>query len=75
MSGHLPFGAQVILNGQYAERPAMPHEAETRPVTLGSRIRETAFLCRLRRHDLVALPVVVGVPWVPQNYFRLVTEK
>ena len=25
MSGHPPFGAQVILNGQYAERPAMPH--------------------------------------------------
>ena len=56
MSGHPPFGAQVILNGQYAERPTMPHEAETRPVTLGSRMRETAFLCRLRRHDLVACP-------------------
>jgi hypothetical protein len=25
MAGHAPFGAQVILNGQYAERPAMPH--------------------------------------------------
>ena len=25
MSGHPPFGAQVILNGQYAERPTMPH--------------------------------------------------
>jgi hypothetical protein len=25
MSGHPPFGAQVILNGQYAEQPAMPH--------------------------------------------------
>ena len=56
MSGHLPFGAQVILNGQYAERPAMPHEAETRPVALGSRMGETAFLCRLGRRDLVACP-------------------
>src|SRR5260370_283944 len=34
----------------------MPHEAEARPVTLGSRMLETAFLCRLRRHDLVACP-------------------
>jgi hypothetical protein len=25
MSGHPPFSAQVILNGQYAERPTMPH--------------------------------------------------
>ena len=56
MSGHPPFGAQVILNGQYAERPAMPHEAETRPVALGSRMRQTAFLCRLRCPDLVACP-------------------
>jgi len=55
MSGHPPFGAQVILNGQYAERPAMPHGAETRPVALGSGMRETAFLCRLRRPDLVAV--------------------
>ena len=61
MSGHPPFGAQVILNGQYAERPAMPHEAETRPVALGSRMRETAFLCRLRRPDLVACPLL----WCP----------
>ena len=51
-----PYPAKIWVNGQYAERPAMPHEAETRPVTLGSRIRETAFLCRLRRHDLVACP-------------------
>jgi len=34
----------------------MPHEAEARPVVFGSRIRETAFLCRLRRRDLVACP-------------------
>src|SRR6266568_3038947 len=34
----------------------MPHEAETRPVTVGSRMRETAFLCRLRRQNLVACP-------------------
>src|SRR5260370_31052260 len=34
----------------------MPDEAEARPVTLGSRMLETAFLCRLRRHDLVACP-------------------
>ena len=56
MAGHAPFAAQVILNGHYAEQPAMPHEAETRPVTLGSRMLETAYLCRLRRHDLVACP-------------------
>ena len=61
MAGHAPFGAQVLLNGQYAERPAMPHEAETRPVALGSRMRETAFLCRLRRPDLVACPSL----WCP----------
>src|SRR6266702_7589610 len=53
----LPLG----VLGQYAERPAMPHEAETRPVTLGSRMRETAFLCRLRRPDLVACPSL----WCP----------
>ena len=54
--GYFPYTGQIYLNGQYAERPAMPHEGETRPVALGSRIRETAFLCRLRRHDLVACP-------------------
>ena len=53
---YFPYPAKIWVNGQYAERPAMPHEAETRPVTVGSRIRETAFLCRLRRHDLVACP-------------------
>ena len=31
-----PYPAKIWLNGQYAERPAMPHEAETRPVALGS---------------------------------------
>ena len=51
-----PYPAKIWVNGQYAERPAMPHEAETRPVALGSRMRETAFLCRLRRPDLVACP-------------------
>jgi hypothetical protein len=51
--GYFPYTGQIYLNGQYAERPAMPHEAETRPVALGSRMRETAFLCRLGRHDLV----------------------
>ena len=50
--------------GQYAERPAMPHEAETRPVALGSRMRETAFLCRLGRHDLVACPLL----WVSVSH-------
>jgi site-specific recombinase XerD len=54
--GYFPFTGQIYLNGQYAERPAMPHEAETRPVALGSRMRETAYLCRLRRPDLVACP-------------------
>ena len=51
---YFPYPVKVWINGQYAERPAMPHEAETRPVALGSRMRETAFLCRLRRPDLVA---------------------
>ena len=54
--GYFPYTGQIYLNGQYAERPAMPHEAETRLVTLGSRMLETAYLCRLRRHDLVACP-------------------
>ena len=54
--GYFPYTGQIYLNGQYAEQPAMPHEAETRPVTLGSRVLETAYLCRLRRHDLVACP-------------------
>ena len=54
--GYFPYTGQIYLNGQYAEQPAMPHEAETRPVTLGSRMLETAYLCRLRRHDLVACP-------------------
>jgi hypothetical protein len=56
-----PYPAKIWVNGQYAERPAMPHEAETRPVALGSRMRETAFLCRLRRPDLVACPSL----WCP----------
>jgi hypothetical protein len=51
---YFPYTAKLCINGQYAERPAMPHEAETRPVALGCRMRETAFLCRLRRPDLVA---------------------
>jgi hypothetical protein len=51
---YFPYPAKIWVNGQYAERPAMPHEAETWPVALGSRMRETAFLCRLGRHDLVA---------------------
>ena len=55
-SSYFPYAAKLLINGQYAERPAMPHEAETRPVTLGSRMLETAYLCRLRRHDLVACP-------------------
>ena len=58
---YFPYPAKVWLNGQYAEQPAMPHEAETRPVALGSRMRETAFLCRLRRPDLVACPLL----WCP----------
>jgi hypothetical protein len=41
---YFPFNAKLCINGQYAERPAMPHEAETRLVTLGSRFREAAFL-------------------------------
>ena len=45
-STYFPFTAKLCINGKYAERPAMPHEAETRPVTLGSRIRETAFYVR-----------------------------
>ena len=53
---YFPYPAKIWVNGQYAEQPAMPHEAETRPVTLGSRMLETAYLCRLRRHDLVACP-------------------
>ena len=53
-SSYFPYGAKLLINGQYAERPAMPHKAETRPVALGSRMRQTAFLCRLRRPDLVA---------------------
>ena len=59
--GYFPYTGQIYFNGQYAERPAMPHEAETRPVALGSRMRETAFLCRLRRPDLVACPLL----WCP----------
>jgi hypothetical protein len=58
---YFPYPVKVWVNGQYAERPAMPHEAETRPVALGSRMRETAFLCRLRRPDLVACPSL----WCP----------
>ena len=54
--GYFPYTGQIYFNGQYAEQPAMPHEAETQPVTLGSRMLETAYLCRLRRHDLVACP-------------------
>src|SRR5947199_264527 len=53
---YAPYPVKVWLNGQYAEQPAMPHEAEARPVTVGSRMLETAYLCRLRRHDLVACP-------------------
>ena len=60
-STYFPYNAKLCINGQYAERPAMPHEAETRPVALGSRMRETAFLCRLRRPDLVACPSL----WCP----------
>jgi hypothetical protein len=52
--GYFPYTGQIYFNGQYAERPAMPHEAETRPVALGCGMRETAFLCRLRCPDLVA---------------------
>src|SRR5213080_1797391 len=53
---YAPYPVKIWLNGQYAEQPAMPHEAEARPVTVGSRMLETAYLCRLRRHDLVACP-------------------
>src|SRR6266480_1704873 len=41
---YAPYPVKVWCNGQYAEWPAMPHEAETRLVTLGSRFREAAFL-------------------------------
>ena len=58
---YFPYPVKAWVNGQYAERPAMPHEAEARPVTLGSRMLETAYLCRLRRHDLVACHRCVGV--------------
>src|SRR5436190_10647160 len=53
---YCPWPMKIWVNGQYAEQPAMPHEAEARPVTVGSRMLETAYLCRLRRHDLVACP-------------------
>jgi hypothetical protein len=53
---YFPYPVKVWVNGQYAERPAMPHKAEARLVALGSRMRETAFLWRLGRHDVVACP-------------------
>jgi hypothetical protein len=40
---YFPYNAKLRINGQYAEWPAMPHKAEARPVTHGSRMRETAY--------------------------------
>jgi hypothetical protein len=36
---YFPFTAKLCINGKYAERPAMPHKAEARPVALGFRMR------------------------------------
>ena len=33
---YFPFTAKLCINGKYAERPTMPHEAEARVVALGS---------------------------------------
>jgi len=59
--GYFPYTGQIYLNGQYAERPAMPHEAETRPVALGSGMRETAYLwvsCPIRGWGFRVLQVL-----------------